>query len=88
MVSGTSWKSLKTGNSKWKMPLILDLPDDFCLIGCVNSQSWAAWISPLSIGGSRRIKCDMFKVLSLIGSVENFELDRFKTTNKGFFLIR
>ena len=87
MAKAKRWKSLKSGKEKWTLSMDVDLTEDFCLIGCVDprSASWAAWISPLSIGGKNRIKCDFFKVLSLIGPVENFVLDRFKTTNQGFF---
>ena len=63
-----------------------NLNDEFVLIGHARNY-WACWISPLDVRGRNRIKCNMMNVLSLIGPVTDFQLNKFQNENKGLLYL-
>ena len=84
IVKASSYKAIKEGKSKWKFTRNDDLTGDFCILGRVNTL-YVPWISPVDIGGNRRIECNFFNLLSLVGDTTDFNIFDFQKKNKGLF---
>ena len=56
--------------------------DEFCLVGKTQSH-YVPWVSPIDVGGRRKIRCNLMKLLECFGSIKNFNLDEFQKQYKG-----